>query len=200
MIKCVIFDLGDVIVRNNPARTCKKLVKNCTAIHDEVAWFAPKKFHKLIDAGKVSSYELYKIAAKNLGVKGLTHKRFREAFADIFTNNKPVQKLARQLSKNYRLLLLSNTNTIHFAHLKKRFPIMRLFRHSILSYKVGHLKPQSRIYRIAVKKSGARAGECLFIDNTKANVTGARKAGLKAVQYTTTAKLKKDLKRLRVKF
>lgn len=192
--------MGDVLVKNNPTRACERLVKVCPLRHEEVAWFAPRKVHGLLDKGRIGSRELYGYAAKNLKAKNLTYKKFMRVFPDIFTANRPVQMLARKLRRHYSLLLLSNTNAIHFNHIRKKFPILRIFRHFVLSYKVGHVKPERQIYTAAVRKSGYKAGECVFIDNEQRNVAGARKAGLKAIRYTSDSKLKADLKKLGVKF
>ena len=199
MIKCIIFDLGDVLVHNNPIHACKRLAKHCPLTPNEVAWFAPPYVHKLLDTGKINNRDLYRLAVKNLGLKKIPQKRFETIFADIFTNNKPVQEIARKLSRNYRLLLLSNTNAIHFNHIKKKFPILRIFKHHIVSYKVCYTKPEKQIYRIALKKSRCKPEECIFIDNTKMNTTAATKLGMAGIHYTTNRKLKADLKKLGVK-
>tara|TARA_Y100000310_G_scaffold210977_1_gene211679 strand:+ start:10171 stop:10719 length:549 start_codon:yes stop_codon:yes gene_type:complete len=181
-------------------RACKRLAKHCPLTPDEVAWFAPKRMHKLMDTGKISKKKLYQQAVKNLGLKNITQKRFEEIYANIFTSNKPVQDLVKKLSKNYKLLLLSNTDDIHFTHVKKKFPILKLFKHLIVSYEVGYVKPSKQIYEEALKKSGFAAKECVFIDDHKENVPGAKKLGIKGLHYTTAAKLKKDLKSYGAKF
>ena len=198
-IKCVIFDLGDVLVHNNPARACRKLSHNCALSHDEVAWFASKSVHQQLDTGHISNRSLYKIAVKNLKLK-ISQKKFEQVFTDIFTNNVPVQTLARKLAKNYKLLLLSNTNSIHFNHIKKNFPVIKLFKSLILSYKVRSMKPSLPIYKIAIKKSGFDANNCVFVDDRKENIIAARKTGLKAVHYIGISKLRTDLRKLGVKF
>lgn len=193
-----MFDLGNVIVKNNPLKACRKLSKNCPTDIDQVGWFAPKKMHRLIDTGKASSRQLYRIAVKKLGIT-MTQKLFEMIITDIFTPNKPVQQIAKRLSGKYKLLLLSNTNSLHHNHVKKNFPVLKLFTHHIVSYKVGSMKPGRKIYAEAVRKSGCSAGECVLIDDREENIAGARKAGMKAIQYTTPAKLRQSLKNLGVK-
>src|SRR3989338_2170720 len=133
-IKCIMFDLGDVIVKNNPDKVCRRLAKSCPLTPDEVAWFAPEEVHELIDTGKMSSRELYLLAVKNLGLKRVSQKKFEQIFGDMFTNNIPVQKIAKKLIDNYRLVLVSNTNEIHFQNIRKNFPIIKIFDAIVLSY------------------------------------------------------------------
>ena len=45
------------------------------------------------------------------------------------------------------------------------------------------LKPDVRIYEKFLETYGLAAEECLFADDTLANVEGARKAGMNAMQF-----------------
>ncbi|MFI9617109.1 HAD-IA family hydrolase [Streptomyces sp. NPDC052023] len=49
--------------------------------------------------------------------------------------------------------------------------------------RIGVAKPDPRVYRIAAERVGAPADRCLFIDDTAANVTAARQAGMAALHY-----------------
>ena len=96
--------------------------------------------------------------------------------------------------------MLSNTNKLHFEHVKKKFPVTKLFTHSILSYELGHRKPNRPIFKIALKKSKFKAHECIFIDDKKENIMVAKKLGMHAVQFVSTTKLITDLKNHGVRF
>lgn len=199
MVKCIMFDLGDVIVRNNPRRACMRLSKYCPVGVDEVEWFAPKKFHLLMDTGKLTKRQLYSAAVRNLKLEKVSQKKFEQIYADIFTDNPPVQDIARKLKKNYKLMLLSNTDAIHFEHMLRTFPILKIFEHHVVSYKVGYKKPHIKIFQAALKKCGHPARECIFIDDKKANILGAKKAGMKAIHYRSPSQLRADLRKLGVK-
>ncbi|MFR0367528.1 HAD-IA family hydrolase [Streptomyces sp. MCC20] len=51
------------------------------------------------------------------------------------------------------------------------------------SARIGVAKPDPRFYRIAAERAGTRADRCLFIDDTEANVTAARNAGMVGHHY-----------------
>jgi glycosyltransferase involved in cell wall biosynthesis len=84
------------------------------------------------------------------------------------------------LRKRYRLLLLSNTNAIHFAMIRENYPMLRHFHDFILSYEVKAMKPNPAIYREAVARAGCDAGECFFTDDIRDYVEAARREGLDA--------------------
>lgn len=198
MIKVIISDLGNVLVKNYPQRACRKLTDKCAHNVDEVSWFAPESVHRLMDTGKVSKQYLYRQAVKNLKLKGVSQKKFEDIYGNIFSNNIPVQKLMRKLSKSYVMVLLSNTDAIHFEYIQKHFPIINIFPHQIASYKVGYVKPQKQIFQAALKKAKCKPSECVFVDDKLENVKGARRLGIKAIQYTTTTNLRSELKKLGV--
>jgi putative hydrolase of the HAD superfamily len=62
-----------------------------------------------------------------------------------------------------------------------------------LSFQIGALKPDPKIYRAAAELAGVAPGEILFCDDILGHVTGAREAGFDAVQYTSTPALVAEL-------
>ena len=49
------------------------------------------------------------------------------------------------------------------------------------------LKPDPRIYRLAVERLGVDAEDCLFVDDQPGNVEGARAVGMQALWFDVTA-------------
>ena len=107
--------------------------------------------------------------------------------------------LAKHLKKNYRVSILSNIS-------RSRYVIARpMFMDSVGSGKVftscymGARKPSKKIYTTVLKELDAKPEETIFIDNLKANVDGAKRAGIKAIQYHNHRQIIMALKRLGVK-
>lgn len=48
---------------------------------------------------------------------------------------------------------------------------------------IGHLKPSEVIYHHLLNQYALQPEETLFIDDLQANVMGARKVGIKAIQF-----------------
>ena len=104
------------------------------------------------------------------------------------------EELFAALKKRYRLLLLSNTNAIHFEMVRENYPLLRHFDHLVLSYKVGALKPSPLIYAEALKHAQCAPEECFFTDDIAAYVEGARAAGIDAVQFENREQIERELK------
>ena len=87
------------------------------------------------------------------------------------------------LREHYILGLLSNANDDLRPMLIERWQIAGLFDDMIISAEVGLMKPDRRIYELAVNRLGVQPDEAVFIDDLPVNVEGPRIAGLQAIQY-----------------
>jgi putative hydrolase of the HAD superfamily len=101
------------------------------------------------------------------------------------------------LKKYYKIWLLSNTNP---KHIKDEIDNKCVFPHlvdgAIYSFDVGFRKPDKMIYQKSCEIVNVNPGECIFIDDLKENVKGAKKIGLNGLHYTKLEKLENDLKLL----
>ncbi len=55
------------------------------------------------------------------------------------------------------------------------------------------VKPEPGIYAAVLERLGARAGSCVFLDDSERNVAGARAAGIRALHFRTAAEAAADL-------
>ena len=98
------------------------------------------------------------------------------------------------LAARYRLVLVSNTNALHFEMLRRNYGhLLRHFHHLVLSYEVGAMKPRPEIFRAAVERAGCRPEECFYTDDIAAFVEGARSLGIDAVQFESRAQLEREM-------
>ena len=104
------------------------------------------------------------------------------------------QALVEHLRKQYRMLILSNTNAIHWKMLRETYPILHLFHDQVLSYEVKAMKPEEAIYRAAIEKAECRAEECFFTDDVQAYVDAARSYGIDAVQFQSHDQVVEELR------
>jgi putative hydrolase of the HAD superfamily len=70
-----------------------------------------------------------------------------------------------------------------------------LFDELIISAKVGMVKPDPRIFHLAVERLRVQPAEAIFIDDIEENVEAARGEGLIAIQYQDTQKTIDELNR-----
>ena len=92
-------------------------------------------------------------------------------------------KLLQELGQRYRMVLLSNTNEIHFLHLAPHSQeILTPFEKLYLSFEMKARKPDAEIYEQVLQSEGFDPTQSLFIDDSAANISGALSVGLQAIQ------------------
>ncbi|HEY8391982.1 MAG TPA: HAD family phosphatase [Capillibacterium sp.] len=91
----------------------------------------------------------------------------------------------------YRLGIISNMVKEILAYMQANFTWLQgdLFASQVFSCVWRVAKPDSRIFRISLEEMGLLAGECLFIDDTEANVKAAEKLGFAVCHYREPADL-----------
>jgi putative hydrolase of the HAD superfamily len=196
MIKAVIFDLGRVIVPFDFRRGYAKLEALCGIPAADI----PKRLSSTdlvqrFESGRIEARDFVREFSGHLNLE-TTYELFCEIWSSVFLPETLVgEDLLRGIARNYRLLLLSNTNVIHFEMIRRNYALVRHFHSCVLSYEVGAMKPAPLIYQRAIEAAGCEAAECFFIDDMEINVEGARSQGMDAVQFQSEAQIAEELRR-----
>ncbi|MBI4452111.1 HAD family phosphatase [Candidatus Woesearchaeota archaeon] len=198
MIKCVIFDLGNVTIKFDEIPTFKKWSSCGKYSFDEVKnYYKNSSARKAFERGEITPKQFYEKYVKYLKLN-ITRKDFEKCYCDIFSRNSEVEKIIKSLKGKVKLVLLSNTNEWQYEYARKRFKIIDLFDEYVLSYKAGMIKPNPMIFLDAVKKSKTMPWNCAYFDDIPEFVYMARMIGIKAFKYKNAETLKRNLKEVGV--
>ena len=195
MIKTIIFDLGKVIVPFDFQRGYDRMAPLCRYSPAEI----PERLRGCdlvanFEEGKIDPEAFVKQLSSILELNA-SYDEFCGIWSSIFLPDTLIsEELLARLRERYRLLLLSNTNAIHFEMVKRTYPILDQFHHHVVSYRVGALKPSPVIYEEAIKNAQCAPSECFFTDDIPAYVAGARLAGIDAVQFESQAQIERELR------
>lgn len=195
MIKAVLFDLGNVIVPFDFKRAYGRLQPLCNYDVTEL----PQRLRgtdliSRFETGRIGPREFVQEFAVLLDL-AVDYDEFCSIWTSVFLPDPLIQEsLLANLAARHRLMILSNTNPIHFHMIQANYPLLRHFHHYVLSYEVGALKPSAEIFEEALKQAGCDAGECFFTDDLAVNVDAAREHGMDAVQFQTAAQLEDELR------
>ena len=127
-ITAITFDLGNVLIRVDHLRFCRRLAALADLTPQEVyARVFESSLEPGYDTGRITSREFYQRVTAHFGVT-LPYSRFRDLWCDLFDPMEGMAELVQHLASRFPLLLLSNTNSLHFAYIKERFgPILAAF-------------------------------------------------------------------------
>jgi HAD superfamily hydrolase (TIGR01549 family) len=192
------FDLGNVLVMFDHHLAARNLGALLGCAPERVWDFVfAGGLNARLDAGNLTTDELDELLCQEFGCRP-PFEQLNLAGSEIFELNYSMNAvLGRLAGAGYRLGLLSNTSDLHWRYLTRDryWLIPDAFEQLVLSFQVGLMKPDPRIYRLAAEQAGVEPHEVFYVDDLPVNVAGAREAGLDAVQYTTTPALVDELYR-----
>ena len=184
MIKNIIFDFGNVVIKFVP----RDIVAKVTTEQTEHALLLDAVFGKgcfeETDRGLVS-LEQHK-ALTRAKLPEYLHRK-ADKLLDSWYLDLPVmcgmENLLNDCKKaGYKIYLLSNIN-IQFAENTNKVPILKLFDGLMLSSYVKHVKPEKEIYHALLDRYNLKAEECIFVDDRKINVDGGEAVGIKGYLF-----------------
>src|SRR3989339_1743941 len=177
-ITAITFDLGNVLVRVDHYRFCRRLAALAHLSPQEVyAQVFESSLEPGYDTGRLTSREFYERVTAHFGV-ALPYSRFRDLWCDLFDPMEGIEEVVQRLASSFPLFLLSNTNSLHFDYIKGRFAaLLQPFRAFVLSYEVGSRKPEPAIYQSLIRQAGRPPEEILFLDGKAAFVDAVRGQG-----------------------
>ena len=195
MIKAVIFDLGNTIVPFDFGRGYAAMERRCPHPAAEIRRrIGATDLVVRFESGKIGDREFVRELCAILDLE-MSYEEFCEVWFSIFLPGTLIaEEWLERLGRRYPLVLLSNTNGIHFDLLEAHYPVLRLFERRVLSYEVGAMKPSPIIYETAIAEAGCHAGECFFTDDVAAYVDGARQCGIDAVQFHSQEQVNRELR------
>ena len=194
----IYFDLGNVVLRFSHERMCAQMAA-VAGVSAEKIWDAlfRQDLKARLEAGKISSADCYEALCKQLGVRP-DRAALEEAGNDIFDLNPSILPLIVGLeTTGHRIGILSNICENHWNWVSDgRFGVLPgAFEVFALSYQIGAIKPDPKIYRAAAELAGVTPQEIFFTDDMPGHVAAAREAGYDAVQYSTTAALATEMRK-----
>ena len=184
MLKTLIFDLGKVIVPFDFERGYQAMAERSGLEAADVRKrIAATACVGPYETGHLETPEFVRTISRALG-QNFSVDEFQEIWSIIFLPETLLpEEFFVQLKERYRLVLLSNTNDLHFNFILQRYRLLRHLDEFVLSYKAKAAKPDHRIYQAAIRAAQCRPEECFFTDDIPEYVAGAQEAGIHAVQF-----------------
>ena len=189
-IKNIIFDLGDVILNIDVPVASKSFAELSGREQAEILeLFSQNALFRQFETGELDEAGFRNYVRKILDFSDLSDEAIDTAWNSLLLDLPPERvELLQKLAKNYRLFLLSNTSSIHITQVNKILEastgvekLEDLFETVFLSYEMGLMKPDPKIYQKVLEQAGLEAEETLFLDDNLANIEAASKLGIDTI-------------------
>ena len=194
-VRAVVFDLGGVLIRWDPAAAIAAAVGEDRAqrylAHPEFDFGA---WNLSLDHGRTfAEAEAEAVAAHPDLAEEI--RAYRENFSSSLVGevDDTVTILRELHAAGVPLFALSNFSAETFPAARDRFDWLGLFDDIVVSGEELLAKPDPAIFARFEQRTGHALAECVFIDDSSRNVAAASAAGMDAIAFTDTGHLRADL-------
>ncbi len=180
MIKNVVFDLGNVILKDKP-----NAILDSLGLNQQESESVNKVFFgdwEELDLGKINLQQHLEkckfgfLLKKETAEKLLNYYKYRPF-------NQEIIRIIKQLKTNgYKVFILSNNN-IDVKNYLMNLPFIQNFDGEVYSCDYQILKPNLEIYKILFEKYNLLPEKCYFVDDRKQNVEAGEKLGMKCFVF-----------------
>jgi 2-haloacid dehalogenase len=198
-IDCVVFDIGNVLIRWDPRNLYGRMGYADAAMASIMAETGlPEINHRVLDAGGPFGATL-----ENLAARFPHHAEFIRAF-----DTRWVEMLGGAIAASMAMLgklkragvpvhAISNFSREKFDIARDLFPFLNDFDELVLSGDVGLVKPGAEIFELLIRRRNLDVGRTVFIDDSSDNVATARHLGFATIHFQeNTTDLGAELRRL----
>lgn len=196
-IQAVLFDYGGVLARLPDGTARQRLADRCGVKVQTLRrlLFGGESF-RLALLGEISAEKHWSTAARLLRVPPAELGDFIRQIWQADVLDEDLLALIRSLRGSRKVGLLSNATSDLRDVLAARAGIVEAFDDLVISSEVGLIKPDVRIYHLAVQRLGVPPESALMVDDLAGNILGAQRVGLQALHYHEPQESLGELKRL----
>lgn len=197
-ISTIIFDWGGVITNIYPQASIDAFIQ--LGLPNISKYFNDGINNDLFlryEKGEARNEEIFTTLGEEIG-KPVTDIEIQRALCAMMLDTPPIRlEILKELGKEYRLLLLSNTNPVHTlyynTYLMEKYDVdFRVLFHKVYySYQLGMRKPDKEIFRYVLTDSKLDGDETLFIDDTEINIQVARSLNIQCLHLNNGLTLEK---------
>jgi epoxide hydrolase-like predicted phosphatase len=193
-IKAIYFDIGGVLVRtvNRASRNRLAVRLGMTAEALEELVFSGENGRKA-QRGEITAEQQWAYVCQQINWPPM---KWRDLEAKFFAGDRLDIELVgyiRSLHGRYKTGVISNALSDVRAAIDNKWHMADAFDAITISAEVGVMKPDARIFQIALQSLGLQPAEAVFVDDFLHNVEGARAVGMHAIQFRSPEQVRLDL-------
>lgn len=185
----LIFDLGNVIIDVNFDRFYDILSNKYGLVLSQNEFMQKlTPINMECNSGLITGIEFYNKCLNifKIDKSKLSYTEFKIYWCDIFSLNNEMNNFLHQIKKDnknseYRIILASNTDPIHYSYIKGKYDFSFLDE-EFLSYEEKELKPDASFFKKLITKYKIDLNRSIFVDDLSDNCNSARKEGLQTIQ------------------
>ena len=193
--RALIWDMGGVLVRNMDPSIRGRLAEpyGMTFRELENLFFGNEMAYKA-SIGLASEADSWEYVRQKLNLRLKDMPDFISTYWSCDRFDEDLYEFTMALKPRVKVALLSNAYAETRASLVERFPhFFNMFDVVIFSADVKMVKPDPRIYQLALKELDVRPEDAVFVDDFIENVEGARAVGMLGVHFRNSLQARSEI-------
>lgn len=191
MIRHIVFDIGNVLLRYDPFNYMLHHYKHPEALFELIA--KSDEWQRLDNGDMTNAEAIAAFIRKEPDLKDEITD-YMNNWTDLLEPIPEHVFCKNILSEDYSIYLLSNFHSDAFKKVELKYPFLKNVNGKIISAEVHQMKPKAEIYQLLLSAYHLQAEECLFIDDTKINLQAAASLGFQTLQVDANERLFGKLK------
>ena len=197
MIKNIIFDFGGVLLDWNPHYLYDPYFGDVEKAEWFLANICTYPWNAQHDAGKPVAEGTVELIAQYPEWEKEIRMYYDEFEKMLSGQIAGMEDYIKELKgRGFRIYGLSNWSVETFAMIRPKYPILDLMEDMVISGKEKVMKPDAKIYQIALQRFGIKPEESVFIDDNVNNIVGCEAVGIHGIVFKDAGKLRPVLEKL----
>ena len=195
-IKAVFFDLGGVLVRTEFQAPRQQLAERLGMEYEDLSKIVFDSDSGIrASLGEITSADHWALVVKRLKRPADELALIRDEFFAGDIVDRTFIEYIRSLRGKYKTGLISNAwSDLRDFVVREKFD--DAFDKMIISAEVGAMKPEPKIFQVALEQFGVKPKEAIFVDDFYVNIEGCEKVGIKGIHFKDAESTLEQLKEI----
>lgn len=190
----IIFDIGNVLVKWDPVEIVRSVITNPGAVRVAEHLFAHQDWHE-IDRGTLTIPEVIQRAVERTDIdEDIVAAIYHAVPASLTPIPESILLLKQLKQAGHGIYALSNMGHDNAAYLAETASFWGDFDAKVISAEVKLIKPDLAIYEYLLNKNGLTNSDCIFIDDSLANIKTAENLGIKSIHFHSAEQARDELR------
>ncbi len=190
----MVFDLGNVLVTWDRRLLYEQLIDDPAELDRFLDEVLTLEENAVLDRGTPLPEMTAALAARHPEHAELIRafgERWIETMGDVLEGSVAILEELR--ANDFSLYALSNWGADTFTQVQERYDWLGWFDALVISGREGVVKPDPEIFALLCDRHSLTPADCVFIDDSAANIATADRLGFDAILFTSSDQLRADL-------
>jgi len=192
-IKALIWDMEGVLMLTDENDISLTVAKALNAPYEKVREIYFSDTNDKVDLGEITMDQFNEYVLDTLQISRDKKRLLEDVFNEKAYIDEDLLKQIVQMSKEYKIGLLSNYSNDLRPRIENEWAIGSAFDEIIISCEVGVVKPDPAIFNLMLDRLSVKADESVFIDDRIKNIDGAKKMGFHTIFFTSREQALEEL-------